>query len=76
MAAVACRFVSAQRGTAVEVGVTLDGVQGMVVAVAPIVGTARIVSAAGNTTRALGFEIAGVEAELEAELAAEPGAES
>lgn len=39
-------------------------------------GTARIVSAAGNTSRALGFEIAVVEAELEAELAAEPGAES
>ena len=47
----ACRFVSAQRGTAVEVGVILEGVQGMLVAVAPIVGTARIVSAAGNTTR-------------------------
>lgn len=47
----------------------------MLVAVAPIVGTAWIVSAAGNTTRALGFEMAVVDAELEAELAAEPGAE-
>jgi hypothetical protein len=47
----------------------------VLVAVAPIVGTPRIVSPAGNTTRALGFEIAVVETELDAEAAAEPGAE-
>jgi hypothetical protein len=54
-------------GTAAEVGVTLDDV---LVAVAPIVGTARVVSASGNIAKALGFAIAVAEAELE-ELAAE-----
>jgi hypothetical protein len=41
--------------------------------VAPIVGTARVASAAGNITEALGFaiEIAEAEAEAEAELADE-----
>ena len=56
-------------GTAVDAGVTLTDVQGVLVAIAPIVGTARTVSAAGNVARALGFAIAAVEAELEAELA-------
>ena len=58
-------------GTAVDVGVTLADVQGVLVAIAPIVGTARTISAAGNVARALGFAIAAVEAELEAELQAE-----
>lgn len=58
-------------GTAAEVGVTLEDVQGILVAVAPIVGTPRVVSAAGNITKALGYAIAVLEAELEAELAAE-----
>jgi alkylhydroperoxidase/carboxymuconolactone decarboxylase family protein YurZ len=57
-------------GTAAEVGVTLDDVQDVLVAVAPIVGTARVVTASGNIARALGFAIAVAEAELE-ELAAE-----
>jgi hypothetical protein len=58
-------------GTASDVGITLDDVQGILVAVAPIVGTARVMAAAGNITRALGFAIAVLEAELEAELDAE-----
>ena len=58
-------------GTAVDVGVTLEDVQGVLVAVAPIVGTPRIVAASANITKALGFVIAVVEAEVEAELAAE-----
>ena len=58
-------------GTAADVGVTLEDVEGVLVAVAPIVGTPRVVSAAGKITDALGFAIAVVEAELEAELAAE-----
>ena len=58
-------------GTAVDVGVTFEDVQGVLVAVAPIVGTARVVSAAGNITNALGFAIEIAEAELEAELADE-----
>ena len=60
-------------GTAVDAGVTLTDVQGVLVAIAPIVGTARTVSAAGNVARALGFAIAAVEAELEAELEDEAG---
>ena len=52
-------------GTASDVAVTLEDVQGVLVAVAPVVGTARVMSAAGNITRALGFAIAVAEAELE-----------
>ena len=55
-------------GTAADTGLTLDDMQGILVAVAPIVGTARVVSAAANITKALGFAIAVAEAELEAEL--------
>ncbi|HEY1281357.1 MAG TPA: hypothetical protein VGF22_16890 [Acidimicrobiales bacterium] len=52
-------------GTAADVGITMDDVQGVLIAVAPLVGTSRVVAAAGNITRALGFAIAVVEAELE-----------
>jgi Carboxymuconolactone decarboxylase family len=58
-------------GTAADVGVTLDDVQNVLVAVAPIVGTARVARASGNIAKALGFAIAVAEAELEAELAEE-----
>jgi hypothetical protein len=54
-------------GTASEVGITLEDVQDLLIAVAPIVGTSRVVAAAGNITKALGFAIAVAEAELEAE---------
>jgi hypothetical protein len=60
-------------GTASDVGITADDVQGVLVAIAPVVGTARTVTAAGNLARALGFAIAAVEAEIEAELQAERG---
>ena len=59
----------ANAGAASDVGITLEDVQGVLVAIAPIVGSARVVSAAGNVARALGFAIASIEAELEAELA-------
>jgi alkylhydroperoxidase/carboxymuconolactone decarboxylase family protein YurZ len=62
-------------GTAAEVGLTREDVQGVLVAVAPLVGTPRVVAAAGNITRALGFAIAVLEAEVEAELAAQAGEE-
>ena len=38
-------------GAASDVGVTLEDVQGILIAVAPVVGTPRIMSAAGNITR-------------------------
>jgi alkylhydroperoxidase/carboxymuconolactone decarboxylase family protein YurZ len=60
-------------GSAADAGITLEDVQGVLVAIAPIVGTARTVSAAGHLARALGFAIAAVEAELEAELEGEAG---
>jgi alkylhydroperoxidase/carboxymuconolactone decarboxylase family protein YurZ len=55
--------------TAVDFGVTFEDVQGVLVAVAPIVGTARVVSAAGNIAEAFGFAVEVAEAEAEAELA-------
>jgi len=60
-------------GTAADVGVTVEDVQGVLVAVAPIVGTPRVVSAAGNIAEALDFaiDVAMAEAEAEAELASE-----
>jgi hypothetical protein len=50
-------------GPASDLGITVKDVQDILVAVAPIVGTARVVSAAGNITRALGFAIAVSESE-------------
>ena len=42
-------------GAAGEAGVTADQVQGVLAAVAPIVGTTRVVAATGNLARALGI---------------------
>lgn len=58
-------------GTASDVGITLEDVQGVLIAVAPLIGTARAVSAAGNIASALGFAIAAIEAEMEAGAAAD-----
>jgi hypothetical protein len=55
-------------GVAVDVGITLEDVQDVLVAVAPIVGTARVVSATGEIADALGFAIGAMfEAVLEEE---------
>lgn len=56
---------------AVESGLTLETAQEVLVAVAPIIGTARTMVAARNLTEALGFAIEVAEAEIEAELAEE-----
>jgi len=50
-------------GPAADVGVGVDAVRGVLCAIAPIVGTARVVSATGKIVRALGVAL---EAELEA----------
>jgi 4-carboxymuconolactone decarboxylase len=42
-------------GAAGDVGIDADQIQGVLAAVAPIVGTARVASAGGNIVRALGF---------------------
>ncbi|MCY1157994.1 MAG: carboxymuconolactone decarboxylase [Citricoccus sp.] len=52
-------------GEALDVGITLEDVQGILIAVAPIIGTPRIVAAAGHLAEALGFAI-GLEAQAEA----------
>ena len=41
-----------------DVDVTAEEVEGMLAAIAPIVGSARVAAAAGNVVRALGLEIA------------------
>jgi alkylhydroperoxidase/carboxymuconolactone decarboxylase family protein YurZ len=57
-------------GSAGEAGLTAEQVQGILVAVAPIVGTPRTASAAMKITEALGIVVIALEAELEAEDAA------
>jgi len=44
-------------GAASELGFELEDVQGVLAAIAPIVGTARVVTATGNIVRALGFAL-------------------
>ena len=67
LAAVDARPISylAHVGPAIESGVTAKDVQNVLVAVAPIIGTARTMSAAINITDALGFAIAVMEEETE-----------
>jgi alkylhydroperoxidase/carboxymuconolactone decarboxylase family protein YurZ len=50
-------------GAASELGIDLDDVRGVFAAVAPIVGTPRVLHAAGNVFRALGaaYELAELE---------------
>ncbi|WP_406187171.1 carboxymuconolactone decarboxylase family protein [Streptomyces sp. NBC_01006] len=52
---------------ALRAGVTSEQLQDVLVAIAPIVGTARVMTAAGNLTSALGIAIAVADAETEAE---------
>ncbi len=60
---------------AAESDIDLDDVEDILVAVAPIVGTTRVVSAAANIAQGLGFVIALAAAELEEELEAEEALE-
>jgi hypothetical protein len=55
-------------GVASEMGIGVEDVQDVLMAIAPIVGTARVAAATGNIVRALGFAIE--IAELEEEEAA------
>jgi alkylhydroperoxidase/carboxymuconolactone decarboxylase family protein YurZ len=52
-----------------KVGVTQEQVQGVLAAIAPIVGTTRVVAAGGNVVRALGIAVAVAEADHEKQLA-------
>jgi alkylhydroperoxidase/carboxymuconolactone decarboxylase family protein YurZ len=49
-------------------GLTLDDVQGVMIAVAPVVGGPRVMAAGGHIARALGLAIAVADAELAGEL--------
>ncbi|MDA8321427.1 MAG: carboxymuconolactone decarboxylase family protein [Actinomycetota bacterium] len=55
----------ANASTAMESGITEEDIEDVLVAVAPVVGTAKIVSASGNLMRALGFAIAATEEDIE-----------
>ncbi len=66
-------------GSAMEVGITLEDVQGVLIAVAPIVGTPRVVAAASDLAKALGFAIGleiGLEAEAESDTEAQAQAQA
>jgi alkylhydroperoxidase/carboxymuconolactone decarboxylase family protein YurZ len=54
----------ANAGAAADSGVTAEDVQAVMIGVAPVVGTPKVVVAGGNILRALGFEVAVAEAEL------------
>lgn len=58
---------------AIKANLTSEQVQDVLVAIAPVVGTARVMSASGRIAKALGFAIA--VAETEAETIAEAGAQ-
>ena len=50
-----------------DIGMTIDDLQAVMIGVAPVVGTPRIVSAGGKVVRALGFAIAVAESEIAAQ---------
>jgi hypothetical protein len=52
-----------------EAGLTADDIQGVMIAVAPVVGTPRVVSAGGQIMRALGLAIAVGDAVDDGEMA-------
>jgi hypothetical protein len=49
---------------AADSGVTAGDIQGVMIAIAPVVGTARVVSAGGKILRALGLAIAVADSEM------------
>ena len=51
---------------AAEAGIDLERIRGVLAAVAPIVGTARVAAATGNIVRALAVELEVAEIEAEA----------
>ena len=55
-------------GAAADSGVTADDIQAVMIGVAPVVGTARVVSAGGKILRALGFAIAVADSEMANEV--------
>src|SRR5436190_22674652 len=54
----------ANAGAAADSGIAGDDVQAVMIGIAPVVGTSKVVAAAGNIFRALGFAIIAAEAEM------------
>jgi hypothetical protein len=54
----------ANASAAEQAGLTAEDIEGVMIAVAPVVGTPRVMSAAGQILRALGFAIAVGDAEM------------
>ncbi|MEU5979308.1 carboxymuconolactone decarboxylase family protein [Streptomyces sp. NPDC047315] len=52
---------------ALQAGLTAEKVQDVLVAIAPVVGTARVMTAAANIAKALGITIAVADAEAQAQ---------
>ena len=60
-----------------ESGLTAEDIQGIMIAVAPVVGAPRVMAAGGHVLRALGIAVAVADAEItEAELAAAEDSQS
>jgi alkylhydroperoxidase/carboxymuconolactone decarboxylase family protein YurZ len=55
----------ANASAAEQAGLTAADIEGVMIAVAPVVGTPRVMSAAGQILRALGFAIAVGDAEMD-----------
>ena len=53
----------ANAGAAADSGITADDIQAIMIGVAPVVGTPRVVAAGGNILQALGLAIAVADAE-------------
>lgn len=58
---------AAHIGPAIRTGLTVEQLQDVLVAIAPIVGTARVMTAAGNIATAFGMAIAVTDAEIAAQ---------
>ena len=57
-------WATAGAGAAADSGITGDDLQALMIGISPVVGTPKVVAAAGNIFRALGFAIIVAEAEL------------
>lgn len=63
-------------GAADDAGLEIEDLQGVLIAVAPIAGTARVMTAAANISKAFGVAVTVIEAELAASLEENGGGEA
>ena len=62
----------ASASTVQESGLSTEDIQGVMIAVAPVTGAPRVMSAGGHILRALGIAIAVAEAEIAADEGSQP----